>query len=369
MTVRRILVVKLADIGDVLTATPALRALRRAHPAAHITALVTPLGAAVLDGSPLVDGLMIFPKARFDRVAEAVTPRALALGLGLARRLRAGRFDAVAVLHHLTTRWGALKYAALALATGAPVRAGLDNGLGRAGFLTHRAGDLGFGAHHEVEYWEEVVRLLGAEPDGGPLEFPLRPADRAFAAALLPPGGPRVAIHPGSGAFSPARRWPVERFNTVAHTLARQDGVRVVLVGGPGEAALAAQAAAGVEPPPLDLAGRTTLGQLAAMLERCDVFLGSDSGVMHLAAAVGTPVVAVFGPSNHRAWGPWTGRGRESRATVLRVDLPCSPCVYIGVGLGTPQGCPERTCLVTLSPEHVTEAVRRMLGVALGAEG
>src|SRR6266571_4477005 len=142
---QRILVVKLADLGDLLTATPALRALRLRFPTAQIDALVTPNSAVVLSGLDSVDSAVAFDKFVFDRQRDVLgsLPTALALG----RQLRAERYDALVLLHHLTTAFGVAKYAALSLASGAPIRAGLDNGRGR--FLTHRAADDGFGERHE----------------------------------------------------------------------------------------------------------------------------------------------------------------------------------------------------------------------------
>ncbi|MCX6021157.1 MAG: glycosyltransferase family 9 protein [Chloroflexi bacterium] len=152
----------------------------------------------------------------------------------------------------------------------------------------------------------------------------------------------------------------MERFQHTAALLARR-GFRIVVVGGPEETELAATVASGLTPAPINLAGRTTVGQLTAALARCDAFLGSDSGVMHLAAAAGTPIAAIFGPSNDRAWGPWPGRGNEASVRVLRVDLPCSPCVYVGRSLGTPEGCPARTCLVSISPAQAVAAVEALI--------
>ena len=202
----RILVIKLADIGDVLTATPALRSLRRTFRGASITALVSPHCASLLEGTGLVDEVLTLDPAVW-RGRPPVQPRAAVLHV-LALRRR--RFDAMILLHHLTTAAGAARYAALAAAVGAPVRAGLENG--RGWFLTHRAPDLGFGTRHEVEYCSDVTALLGAPPDRGPLVFSLSQRDRRFAEASVPSGRPRVALHPGTGGYSLARRWPTERY-------------------------------------------------------------------------------------------------------------------------------------------------------------
>ncbi len=360
---QRILVIKLADIGDLLTATPALRALRATFPHARISLLTTPQCRGLVQRAGLADEEYLFAKQRFDSPAGMAHPDAAAELARLTRWLRQGRFDAALLLHHLTTSFGAAKYRALLAATGAPLRAGLDNG--RGDFLTHRVADDGFGVRHEVGYCAEVAALLGAPRDTGPLVFQLTDDDHTAAAGLLAPLGeaPAVAVHPGSGGFSPARRWPVERFAAVAAEVAAA-GARVVVVGGPEERALGQTVAAAAGPRALDLTGRTSLSVLGAVVQRCRAFVGNDSGVTHIAAAVGTPLVAVFGPSNHRAWGPWTG-GR-SAALVLRADLPCSPCVYRGNGLGTPEGCPRRTCLELVTPDVVAAETLRLAGLAAG---
>ena len=218
----RILVVKLATLGDLLTATPALRALRQTYPTAHIGVLTTPASAVALRGLDSVDSVVHFEKARFDRPVAALTR--LPWAASLARTLRAGRWDALVLLHHLTTPFGIAKYAALCLASGARLRVGLDNG--RGWFLTHRARDRGFGWRHEADYWLDVVGVLGAPRPAHPrLELALGPADHAWADACwremdLTPGQPVVMLGPGSGAYSLARRWAPERFVAVGRALA-----------------------------------------------------------------------------------------------------------------------------------------------------
>jgi len=170
---------------------------------------------------------------------------------------------------------------------------------------------------------------------------------------------PRVAIHAGAGSFSLARRWPLEDYARLVQRLTAHLDVSVVLVGGRDEAGIgAALREAGPPDRILDLTGRTTLGQLGALLARCHLFVGNDSGVMHLAAAVGTDILALFGPSNHRAWGPWTP---TARSIIIRADVPCSPCLYRGDTLGTPEGCPARPCLHMITPEQVVSSVEQLL--------
>ena len=107
--------------------------------------------------------------------------------------------------------------------------------------------------------------------------------------------------------------------------------------------------------PAVNLAGQTTLPQLAALLAGCDLFLGADSGVMHLAAAARAPLVALFGPSNPDAWGPWTPL---SRAAVVRLGLRCSPCSYVSHSVGARNGCWHRSCMADLQPARVLAAVQ-----------
>ncbi|MGA9350139.1 MAG: WecB/TagA/CpsF family glycosyltransferase [Anaerolineae bacterium] len=346
-----ILVVKLSDIGDVLTATPALRALRESFPAARLEALIPPNSVPVLAESPLVDDVIVFDKFQYDRPIDAFKPSSLAALVRFARDLRRQRYDCLVILHHLTTRWGTLKYAALALASGAKVRVGLDNG--RGWFLTHRAPDHGFGARHEVEYWLDVVGTIGARTEDTSLEMAIGENDQI---PMANDQCPLVAIHPGSGGYSLARRWCPEGFARVADALVEHHGARIVLVGTPADGV--SQVAWLMHSEAMNLEGRTNLKQLAAVLKRCDLFIGADSGVMHLAAAVGTPLVAIFGPSNHHAWGPWP---RDGRHIILRADLPCSPCSYVGYRVGQRDGCEAMTCMKAITPEMVLAAAERLL--------
>jgi heptosyltransferase-2 len=359
---RRILVVKLATLGDLLTATPALRALRASHSDAHIGVLTTPGSAPALRGLDSYDQVITFDKFAFDRPADAL--RSLPSAARLAARLRAGAWDTLVLLHHLTTPFGIAKYAALSLGCGAPRRLGLDNGRGRW-FLTESAVDGGFGWRHEADYCLDVVALLGARHPGSPrLELCVAPQDEGWASARwseLGLGQAVALIVPGSGAFSRARRWSTDRFASVGRALLDRHGLMPVVLSGleADEPALARQVAEHIGPTARVAPPAPSPQALGALVRRAQIVVSNDSGVVHVATAVGTPVVAVFGPTNDRAWGPYPPG--DPAHQVVRETLACTPCIHRGHSFGTPGGCPARTCLALVEAPTVLAAAERAL--------
>lgn len=351
----RILLVQLADIGDLILTTPAISALREAKPDAHLTLLTTRHSAAVVPAG-LVDDVITFDKHAFDSPKSLLKPANLRAGSALASQLRHGRYDTAVFFHHFTTRFGALKFAALARASGARRRVGLDNG--NAAFLTERLTDDGFGARHQAQYWLDLVGLLGANSEARPATIAVAQGKNAIPAPLKPkaPDSMRVAIHPGSGGYSLARRWEPTKFAAVADALATEYNAQIVLVGTDDDNTDDVRVA--MHSKPVDMTGRTSLSQLAAVLQTCDLFIGADSGVTHVAAAVGVPVVAIFGPSNPDAWRPWTPGGRSA---VVTSDAACAPCSYVGHGIGLRDGCTARTCMQMISAGKVMKAARALL--------
>ena len=364
-----ILVVKLATIGDLLLATPALRALRETYPQSRIDLLVTPASAGLLDGWEVIDHVIVLDKYLFDYPEQLLkNPRNLLRLRPLWHILRDGDYDAVLLLHHLTLFFGRLKHQFLMRATGAKWRAGLDNGHGW--FLNVRVKDRGFGAMHEAEYSLAVAKAVGATTGDKHLTVPINAEERQQARQLVygdEPAAcikrPIIAMHPGSGGYSSARRWAPERFAQLADTLYRDAGGQLFLMGGPEEAELHQHIMSMMQSgmPVRSFAGKGSIRVAAAVLAEADLFVGNDAGLMHLATAVGTPTVAIFGLSNSDAWGPYTGGTPGQRAIVVKLDLPCMPCFYRGHELGTPEGCMTRDCLAWLGVDPVAVAARRML--------
>src|SRR5216683_4750352 len=206
-----ILVVKLATIGDLLLATPSLRALRETYPHARIDLLVTPASAGLLDGWELIDRVIMLDKYLFDYPQQLLkNPRNLLRLKPLWHNLRDGDYDAVLLLHHLTLFFGRLKHQVLMRATGAKWRVGLDNGHGW--FLNVRVRDNGFGTMHEAEYNLAIAEAVGATTNDKRLTVPLSEEDHRQAWQLLyEHEGPEnikrpiIAMHPGSGSYSIAR--------------------------------------------------------------------------------------------------------------------------------------------------------------------
>jgi len=366
----RVLIVKLADIGDAIGTLPALRALRDLLPDAQIDALVAPGARAVLEREPSVSEILTFAKEAYDAPRGIANPRAIQDLTRFGRELRERQYDAVIFFHHLTTAWGAVKYRALALATGAPIRAGLDNG--RGDFLTHAVRDHGFGAQPEWAYWLDVVGLLGATARDARPTIAVSDDARATARTLIGTGAPYIALHPGIGAFGPARQWSPARMAAVGQTLAA-DGYRLVITGGRDPHArdaadellrhLDATSA-------LDLTGTSDIAVSAAIYADTALFIGSDNGMAHLAAAVGARAIVIFGPSNHRAWAPYGATECNPRAlavppgarvVVLRSTIACSPCFYTGYTLGRPLGCPSRNCLDHVQASDVLIVANQLL--------
>ena len=335
----RILVIRLDRIGDVVLSTPVLDALRRRFPHAFLAMLVRPECRDLVDGHPSLDAILEYDKAGRHRGALG-TAR-------FARSLRRYGFDTALVLHPThRSHW-------IPWLAGIPVRIGYRRKspwlLTRR--LPHRKQE---GAQHEAAYTLELLRALGIMEAPSLPRIPVHPAAVERVEALLAPwalhGAPLVAIHPSASGAS--KRWMPDRFARVADRLAAERGAQICIVAGPADAAAAAMVAA-MRRPALNLAGRLSLAELAALLRRAALLISNDSGPVHVAAAVGTPVVDIFGRNqaglSRRRWGP-LGPGH----IVLQKDVGCVVCLADKCDI-------EFRCLTSLEADEVYEAAASIL--------
>lgn len=313
----RIAVFRALQLGDLLCAVPALRALRQTYPEAEIALIGLPW-ARELAGrlSSYVDDFIEFPG--FPGMPER-TPQLSAMPEFL-RLTRARGFDLAIQLHGS----GELTNPITAL-LGARAMAGYyRTGHWRPNAERYCAWR---DDEHEVLRWLRLMERLGIAPRGTQLEFPLRDADwQEWRRLRL---RDYAVIHAGSQLES--RRWPPERFAEVGDALAAE-GLSVVLTGTAGEAALTARVASAMHAPALDLAGRTTLGGLGALIARARLLVCNDTGVSHIAAAMGTASVVIACGSDPKRWAPLN---RELHR-VLAADVPCRPCAHRACPIGHP---------------------------------
>jgi lipopolysaccharide heptosyltransferase II len=342
-----ILIIKPCCLGDVLMATPVIAALRRAFPRARIDFAVGGWSRAMVQNNPHLDGLVDCGRVGS---GDHYSWREY---LDLVRRIRAGKYEACFVLDRSPL------ISLLPYLGGVPQRVGLDS-QGRGFSLT--VGVPVVGLKHEAELYLDTVRAVGIDVIEPRLEFYPTDEDRRHVAEMLAlspaerlraiPQVPLIVIHPAGGSnpgmILSAKRWPPQRFAILADRLIEEREAQVFLVGGPDDGPIAAAIKEGMGQKSWDLTGQLTFGQLGALVERSKLFIGHDTGAMHLAMAVGAPVVAIFGPSDPRMYGPY---GEKSVALWHNVD--CNPCLVRGRWDTT---CRQFRCIEAVTVEDVWQA-------------
>ncbi len=322
-------------VGDTVLATPVLANLRAAFPAARIYYLATAWAAGILRGHPDVDELRLRPGGTAGDFRAA---------LGLRRE----RLEWAFVLPN------SIRGALLAVAAGARRRTGFDRD-GRAFLLTESVRYQKEPERHQIDEYLALLEAAGVSVSCRTPRISVSPeadtfAEEVFHKAGIGPDEPVVGIQPGAK-FGATKLWPAGRFAAVGDRLAESEGARVLLLGSRDEAPLTAQISSLMKADSADLAGQDNLSLLPGLLRRLTVLLTGDTGPMHIAAAVGTPVVALFGPTDPRHTGPV---GENHR--VLRRDLFCSPCFL--------KKCPYgHECMEEMAVDEVFEAVRERLRV------
>lgn len=350
--IQKILIVKLSSIGDVVHSLPTLKALRDTFPKAYIAWVVEEKSKDVVIGNPYLDGVIIFEKERWKKelfktksVRESVDEI-----ITFARSLRDKKFDIALDLQ------GLLRSGLIAYFSGAKWRVGYKDSREFSHFFYNIKVPRKKEMVHAVDSYLQLARYLGAE--AGSVSFPLwvAPEDKQFAEDFLRENGWNgsdilVALNPG--ASIPHKRWDKDNFAQLGNMLAKKLGVKVVLFGAKSDEMLVkeiVQKISGAHP--IDASGKTTIKQLAALIEKCALFIGNDTGPMHIAVAIGTPVLALFGPDNPYRTGPY---GMKNK--ILYHELPCSPCIR------NPTCGGEFTCLKLITVQDVMKEAEDMLCV------
>lgn len=340
-TPKKILFIQLSALGDTILAIPAIRAIRHAFPNAEFTVLASPTNLNYLTHCPYINKRICFRT----------------LGPALFAQLRQEGFDWAIDLEH----WPRLS-ALLAYASHAPMRIGFwTQGQHRHFLFTtsvpHTTG------RHEVRNFLDLATRLGCPTLEFGLEVWYSESEQTWVHQTLREEGislerPLFALHPEAGRRGePRRRWSPERYVALANALvARYDG-QVVLTGTPEEVEVSQEIAKRTKHRAVVLAGQTGVNQLAALFATATLVVSGNCGPMHLAAAAGTRVVGLHGPTNFAQWGPWS-----RKAGVVCAELPCSPCLNLGFEYGC-QALPDGTspCMHTIEVSRVLEECERAL--------
>ncbi len=341
LTKPRILIWKLSALGDVILSTPSLRAIRQQFPNGHITLVVGRRAYDVVARCPYLNDIIIYDPTRKDRGPLR--------HLAFIRRLRQQGCDLSIDLQN------SRKTHLMAWLAGVPVRVGYRR---KFGWLLNRGVRLPRVVLTPIAHQYYLLRQAGFSPDGEALELWPSPLDERMATQLLgalaaSSQQPLVGIHPGGSGRWKTKRWDLNRWAQLCNDLAKQH-IKVVVVGGPEERSLGERLAQLTTLQPLIVIGRTSLMELACLIRRCDVFVAHDSASLHVAAAVGTPTIALFGPTDPQRHLPPVFRGR-----VIKKDVFCSPCYSTHCRTIT------HACMKGISTEEV---LRTVLGLLADAE-
>jgi heptosyltransferase I len=368
----RILLIKPSALGDVVHTLPVLVKLRARYPRAQIDWLITPENAEVVRYHPALSNVVLFARGDFSKRGRRW--RAFVSFFDLLKQIRSAKYELIIDMH------GQVRSAFFALISGARVRIGFDRPVKRGltvsaehdlrnipshGWRGAREGSWIAYTHripiptldvHAIDRYLWVAPLLGLDDNPPDLTIHLSPqatnkVNRLLEEHGVPASKPLVVLVPGT--IWETKHWTIEGFAGVARQFL-QDGFAVALAGTTRDQQRCRQIAAAA-PGTCDLSGKTTPADLAALIRRAEVAVTNDSGSMHVAASLGKPMVSVFGPTNPVHIGPY-----ERPESVVRVDLPCSPCNYRRLSQ-----CPfDHACMKQVTSAMVVERVRKILSTA-----
>jgi len=346
-SIRRVLIAQPYGIGDALFTTPLLRALRTLPSVERVDLLLGSRTEAVFRNNPHVDRIFSIDKGKWHSIGKLSALKEL---LALCRSLE-GPYDLL-IDCSLQREYGF--YGKFLL--GIPRRIGFSY-KNRGIFLT-RAVPLpnGFDGAHVTDFYCDLGKLLGLEIEERHLEFYLTEEERAEGREILVP---YLAVAPGGGESwgkdAHFKRWPVPSFVEMISLLKeRVDFEKVVVLGSQAEQVLGDEIVQGSQVPAVNFCGKLSLGATASLLERANLFLANDGGLVHLAHALHTPLISLYGPVDPRVYGPYPASSRA--VSVVKESLPCQPCYF---RFRYNSLCPDRECLTALNPREVIETLDR----------
>jgi heptosyltransferase-2 len=335
---KRILIVNVNWVGDVIFSTPFIRAVRDAYPDARIACLIHPRCKEMLESNPRLDELIVYD--------EEYSHKSLLGKLKLVLELRKRHFDVAFLLHRSFTK------ALITFLAGVKERVGYTTK--NRGFMLTKAVPEPATAAHKVEYFLALAIAYGIYPKDNSYEFFVSDSDKRSVEAFLIKNGVAstdkiVVICPG-GNWDP-KRWPKDNFAKLSDRLTDELGVRIVIAGARKDISLADDIKKRMMNKPVVACGTTTLKELGALLGRADLVIANDTGPMHMAVAMKAKVVALFGPTSQELTGPYGTGNYRVIARYKDCDIPCYN-----------HSCRDYKCMGAIAVDDVYKAAKEMLG-------
>ena len=327
----KILLIRLSSLGDIVLTTPAIRAIRAHFPNAYIAMLVAKQSADVLQQNPNLNEIIQFDRSARNkdtgemlRILRILRQRKFALTFDFQRKFR------TELLMYLS---------------------GASERVGKGILCTIRVPEQG--NKHATEHYFDLLHAAGIPAEDRELEMFLSKSERADAFYAFEGAGVtelqlKVGLFPGAG--WKLREWMPERFASIGDRLVQHFNAQVLIFGGPKDVELVTTVCNLMNEPAIPFAGTLQIRQLAACIEKCDLFLTNDTGPMHIAAAVGTPTLALFGPGNHIRFQPL-----GDAHTIIRHDVPCSPCKQFT------DKCKDNICMKQITVDEVWDSISKLL--------
>lgn len=346
---KKILIINLGGIGDILLSTPALKALRRHYVDSRISMLVVPRSYELVKDLTFVDEVFIMP-SRFSLKSFCLE---IFSDLKLLVILRKKHFDLAINMRTLVSKKSAIKIKFLLDIINPKIKAGRNtDGYGR--FLDIGIPETSLGQKYESEYDIDTVRALGAEVIDKTIDFEISQESIKKVEALLNEAGIRendtlIGIHPGG---TPSHRWPIENYAKVINEIYEKTSAKFVITGGKEDFGLAKKLILGKNARVLDLTGQLAIQELGALIKKCRLFISNDTGPMHIAAILKTPLVAIFGAGYLTRFDP---RSISDKAVVLYKETDCAPCDRLD--------CDSIKCLKAITPGEVRQAAQALLTI------
>ncbi|MEW6009203.1 MAG: glycosyltransferase family 9 protein [Candidatus Omnitrophota bacterium] len=338
--INKILIINLGGIGDMLLSIPALKALSFSLPQVRISLLTMPRSVEVIKGYQFVDDIILYKRGLKNKFSLIFTLKKIHPNMAINMR-------------PLTSLISAIKMAILFVLTGAKYRVGRDIQK-RGFFLNIKVPEVDVAESHDLDYYLGMLKILGIKSTDDKINLIIDKLDTDYVEDILKKHGIEredivVGINPGASLST--RRWPLEKFSSLSELILKMRKCKIAITGSESEVAIAEKLQHICKADLINLAGRTTVGQLMALIKRCNLFISNDAGPVHLAAALHTPLIAIFRAGDIVRYDP---RRLSDKFTIVMYNkTSCSPCLKAR--------CTSMICLRDITPENVLKEVSRLI--------